>query len=226
MAANERRAGAAEAAADRRKQILRAAIEVFAERGFHRTRVSDIAKRAGVAYGLIYHYFESKDEVLNSLFEENWAVFLKVLRDIEQNEELGASAKLQAIAALLIDALRVAPAIIQVIIQEISRSDRFVQVQKVAAFSDAFGVVREIISAGQASGELKRSIDPQVGAYIFFGALETLCTGFLLKTIACSTDEDAERVKRTIRDVLLVGMAADPEHGGRAAAENQGGVEA
>jgi AcrR family transcriptional regulator len=65
----------ADVAADRKKQILAAAVEVFAERGFHRTRVSDIAKRAGVAYGLIYHYFDSKDAVLNAVFEENWNVF-------------------------------------------------------------------------------------------------------------------------------------------------------
>ncbi|MEM7677555.1 MAG: helix-turn-helix domain-containing protein, partial [Myxococcota bacterium] len=75
---SRRKATSAEVAADRRKQILKAAVEVFADRGFHRTRVSDIAKRAGVAYGLIYHYFDSKDHVLNCVFEENWAVFIKV----------------------------------------------------------------------------------------------------------------------------------------------------
>lgn len=197
---------AADVAADRRKQILKAAVEVFAERGFHRTRVSDIAKRAGVAYGLIYHYFDSKDDVLSSVFEENWAIFLKVLRDLEANKELAATAKLQAIADLLIDALRVAPLVIQVVIQEISRSDRFVLPNKVAAFQDAFAVVRSIISAGQESGELKANIDPHVGAYVFFGALETICTGFMLRSISCSTDAEAEVVKRTIRAVLLQGM--------------------
>lgn len=196
----------ADVAADRRKQILKAAVEVFAERGFHRTRVSDIAKRAGVAYGLIYHYFDSKDDVLNSLFDENWAVFVKVLRELEQNKELSAISKLQSIASILIDALRIAPTIIQVIIQEISRSDRFVQAKKLSAFQEAFAVVHAIIVGGQASGELKRSIDPQVGAYIFFGALETICTGFMVKSIPCSTDAEAEVVKRTVKEIILVGM--------------------
>src|SRR5262245_870602 len=194
-------------AADRRKQILKAAVEVFAERGFHRTRVSDIAKRAGVAYGLIYHYFDSKDDVLNSVFEENWAVFIKVLRDLEQNKDVTAISKLTTIASILIDALRIAPTIIQVIIQEISRSDRFVQAKKLTAFQDAFAVVHAIIVAGQAAGELKRTIDPQVGAYIFFGALETICTGFMVKSIPCSTDAEAEVVKRTVKEIILVGMA-------------------
>jgi TetR/AcrR family transcriptional regulator, fatty acid metabolism regulator protein len=195
-------------AADRRKQILKAAVEVFAERGFHRTRVSDIAKRAGVAYGLIYHYFESKDEVLNSLFEENWAVFLKVLADLEANRDMAAIDKLQAIAVLLIDALRVTPKIIQVIIQEISRSDRFVQEKKISAFQDAFAAVHRILIAGQASGEVKASLDPQITAYMFFGALETICTGFTMKTIPCSTDDEAERVKRTVREIIFSGVRA------------------
>lgn len=201
-----KRAPAADLAADRRKQILHAAVEVFAERGFHRTRVSDIAKRAGVAYGLIYHYFDSKDDVLSSVFEDNWAIFVKVLHEFEHNPELGAIAKLEAIAALLIDALRIAPRIIQVIIQEISRSDRFVQAKKVAAFQEAFGIVRAIIIEGQGTGELKGDVDPQVAAYLFFGALETICTGFLLKAIPCSTDAEAETVKRTIREVILAGL--------------------
>jgi TetR/AcrR family transcriptional regulator, fatty acid metabolism regulator protein len=198
---------AADVAADRRKQILKAAVEVFAERGFHRTRVSDIAKRAGVAYGLIYHYFDSKDDVLNSVFDENWAVFIKVLRELEANKDLTAISKLQSIAALLIDALRIAPTIIQVIIQEISRSDRFVQAKKLTAFQDAFAVVHSIIVGGQAAGELKRTIDPQVGAYVFFGALELICTGFMVKSIPCSTDAEAEVVKRTVKEIILVGMA-------------------
>jgi AcrR family transcriptional regulator len=195
-------------AADRKKQILKAAVEVFAERGFHRTRVSDIAKRAGVAYGLIYHYFDSKDDVLNSLFEENWAVFLKVVKDLADNEELAAPAQLEAIAALLIDALQVAPSIIQVIIQEISRSDRFIHPKKVAAFNDAFALVEKIIAGGMKAGTIKSGIQPTVGAYIFFGALETICTGFTLGAIKCSTKEEAEGVKDTFRNIMLEGLKA------------------
>ena len=197
----------ADIAQDRKKQILKAAVEVFAERGFHRTRVSDIAKRAGVAYGLIYHYFHSKDDVLNSVFEQNWSVFLKVLHEIERDSTKDSSAKLSAIAALLIDALQVAPQTIQVIIQEISRSDRFVLPQKVSAFRNAFSIVHNIIQHGQTIGDIKEDIDPLVSAYMFFGALETICTGFMLKTIPCSSPEQAERMKRTVNEVMLLGMA-------------------
>ena len=63
-------------AVDKRRQILDAAVRVFARQGFHATRVSDIADEAGVAYGLVYHYFRSKDEVLNELFVERWSLLL------------------------------------------------------------------------------------------------------------------------------------------------------
>jgi TetR/AcrR family fatty acid metabolism transcriptional regulator len=195
-----------ESGSARKKQILRAAVEVFAERGFHRTRVSDIARRAGVAYGLIYHYFDSKDAVLGAVFEENWAVFLKVLRDIAQAKDKPSAEKLIAIAHLLIDALRINPALVQVIIQEVSRSDRYVHSKKLEAFQEAFAVIRGIIVEGQSRGELKRGIDPLVGAYIFFGALETICTGFTLKAIPCSSEADAERLKKTVTTALLSGM--------------------
>jgi hypothetical protein len=84
-----------------------------------------------------------------------------------------------------------------------------VQAKKLSAFQDAFAVVHAIIVSGQAAGELKRTIDPQVGAYIFFGALETICTGFMVKSIPCSTDADADVVKRTVKEIILEGLKAE-----------------
>lgn len=195
---------------DRRKQILRAAVQVFAERGFHRTRVSDIARRAGVAYGLIYHYFESKDDVLNSLFAENWAVFVKVLEDLAAAESRSAEERLGEVSDLLIDTLRIHPHLIQVIIQEVSRSDRFVQPAKFEAFQRAFEVVQRIIEQGQARGELRGGFDTRAASFLFFGALETICTGFTLHAIPCATDAEADALKDSVKQVLLRGMVAAP----------------
>ncbi len=191
---------------ERRKQILRAAVEVFAEKGFHRTRVSDVARQAGVAYGLIYHYFESKDALLNSIFEENWAVFLKVLDDLKQQPELSAVDRLFQVAELLIDALQVVPTTIQVIIQEVSRSGRFVQPGKLQAFESALTAIEDIICQGQAAREIDPSTDRRVMAHMFMGALETVCTGVVIGQIACDSPEDSEVIKETIRRVLTGGM--------------------
>ena len=79
-----------QAAADKRRLILDAAVRVFARQGFHTCRVSDIADEAGVAYGLVYHYFRSKDEVLDTLFLERWNVLLEVIREVDGRELPGA----------------------------------------------------------------------------------------------------------------------------------------
>ena len=68
---------------DRRRQILDAAIRVFARQGFNDCRVSDIAREANVAYGLVYHYFDSKDEVLNELFVERWSLLLQAIEEVD-----------------------------------------------------------------------------------------------------------------------------------------------
>ena len=67
--------------------ILDAAVRVFARQGFHTCRVSDIADEAGVAYGLVYHYFQSKDEVLDTLFLERWNVMLEAIREIDAQDD-------------------------------------------------------------------------------------------------------------------------------------------
>ena len=75
---------------DKRRQILDAAIRVFARQGFHSTRVSDIADEAGVAYGLVYHYFNSKDEVLNELFTERWSLLLAAIEEADSERRAAA----------------------------------------------------------------------------------------------------------------------------------------
>src|SRR3979409_1306578 len=92
----------AAAAAEKRRLILDAAVRVFARQGFHACRVSDIADEANVAYGLVYHYFRSKDEVLDTLFLERWNILLDVIREIDR-QDLPAREKLYAIASFIID---------------------------------------------------------------------------------------------------------------------------
>ena len=68
---------------ERRRQILDAAVRVFARSGYHGSRVGDIAQEAGVAHGLLYHYFSSKEEVLQTVFRENWGALIERFRAVE-----------------------------------------------------------------------------------------------------------------------------------------------
>ena len=196
--------------ADRKESILAAALACFVERGFHGTAIPQIAERADIAAGTIYHYFDSKEHVLSSVFEESWAVFVKVLKDISVDTHKTSTEKLGAVSDLLIGALRLDPALIQVIIQEVSRSDRIGLAGKVDAFEEAFKIVRSIIHDGQKKGELAKELDAQVGTYLFFGALETVCTGFMLKKFTVKNEAEAEALKKSVRRALLDGMRERP----------------
>ena len=113
----ERSAGAEE----KRRLILDAAVRVFAHKGFHTSRVGDIAEEAGVAHGLLYHYFSSKDEVLDTIFRETWSALLEEIDEIERSDEL-AREQLQRVAARLLGSWQRHPDVIRVLVREIARS--------------------------------------------------------------------------------------------------------
>src|SRR5881227_4303629 len=100
---------------DKRRLILDAAIHVFARKGFHSCRVSDVADEAGVAYGLVYHYFSSKEEILNTLFTERWQLMLDAIVEIDGRGELSARDKLGQVAGFIIDSYRHEPDLMKVI---------------------------------------------------------------------------------------------------------------
>src|SRR6476659_9518230 len=111
----------ARSAVDKRRMILDGAVRVFARQGFHTCRVSDIADEAGVAYGLVYHYFQSKDQILDTLFTERWSILLSVIADTDA-QDLPARDKLRAIAAFIIDSYSHDPDLMKVIIVEVTRA--------------------------------------------------------------------------------------------------------
>ena len=90
----------AQAAADRRRQLLDAAVRVFARQGFHGCRVSDIADEAGVAYGLVYHYFDSKEQILDELFLERWDVMIAAIGEADARDDLTPREKLYLVSSL------------------------------------------------------------------------------------------------------------------------------
>ena len=104
---------------DKRRQILDAAIRVFARQGFHATRVSDIADEAGVAYGLVYHYFKSKDQVLNELFVERWSLLLAAIEETDRGDGPPRE-KLAAVASFIVDSYVHDPELMKVIIVEVN----------------------------------------------------------------------------------------------------------
>ena len=145
-------------AADKRRLILDAAVRVFARQGFHACRVSDIADEAGVAYGLVYHYFASKDEVLDTLFLERWNVMLELIRQVD-SERRPVRDKLEAIASFIVDSYQHDPELMKVIIVEVTRAANSFGNTHIATIREAYDLIGGMISEAQRDGLFKPEID-------------------------------------------------------------------
>src|SRR6266545_3669744 len=144
-------------AVDKRRQILDAAIRVFARQGFHACRVSDIADEAGVAYGLVYHYFKSKDQVLNELFTERWSLLLTAIEEID-GQPIGGREKLDAVAQFIIDSYRYDPELMQVIIVEVTRAANSFGRTHLPEIRRAYDLIAKIVEDGQREGAFRSDI--------------------------------------------------------------------
>jgi TetR/AcrR family fatty acid metabolism transcriptional regulator len=195
-------------AAEKRRLILDAAVRVFAEQGFNRCRVSDIADEAGVAYGLVYHYFRSKDEVLDTLFLERWNVMLDVIRDLD-GQDLMAREKLYAIASFIVDSYRHDPDLMKVIIVEVTRAANSFGQTHIEKISEAYELIAGIVARAQADGSFKDTVTPRFAALAFYGAIEQVLSGWIFETLPRG-DEEYEQAKRLVIETICGGLDAVP----------------
>ena len=195
-------------AADKRRQILEAAIHVFARQGFHSARVSDIAAEAGVAYGLVYHYFDSKEQMLNELFTERWSLLLDAIR--EADSELDSPrAKLGAAAGFIIESYRHDPDLMKVIIVEVTRAANSFGRTHLSEIRQAYDAIAKIVGDAQEAGEFRTDVDPDFAAMLFYGAIEQLLTGWIFEVVPAA-DEDYEHAKAEVVETICGGLEPRP----------------
>ena len=191
--------------ADKRRVILDAAVRVFARKGYHAARVGDIAAEAGIAHGLLYHYFGSKEEVLETVFRENWRELLETFARIEASDE-PPLAQLEGIAKSLLRTWRAQPELVTVMVREVARSPQLQS--QVDEIRGGFLVIQRVIERGQADGSLRPELDARLASWIFYGGLEELLTGWVLGQLP-DGDEEVARAERTVVELLCGGLARD-----------------
>lgn len=189
---------------EKRRVILDAAVRVFARKGYHGSRVGDIAEEAGIAHGLLYHYFASKEEVLATVFRENWGRLLEAFHQVEASGE-PALEQLRRVAKILLRSWRDDPDLVRVMVREVARSPHLQQ--QVGEIREAFLVIQRIVERGQAEGAFRGELDPRLVSWIFYGALEELLTGWVLGQLP-DGDEEVARAERAIIDVVCGGLVA------------------
>jgi AcrR family transcriptional regulator len=192
------------ATADKRRIILDAAIRVFARRGFNGCRVSDIADEAGVAYGLVYHYFRSKDEVLDTLFLERWNVLLEAIRETDR-QDISPREKLHQIASFIVDSYRHDPELMKVIIVEVTRAANSFGQTHLGKIREAYELIADIVAKAQDEGAFKDTITPQFAAMAFYGAIEQVLTGWIFELLPQS-DAEYEQAKDFVVETICAGL--------------------
>jgi AcrR family transcriptional regulator len=193
-------------AVDKRRLILDAAITVFARKGFHHCRVSDVADEAGVAYGLVYHYFDSKEEILNELFLDRWQIMLDAIASIDAREGLPVREKLYMVAGFIIDSYRNEPDLMKVIIVEVTRAANSFGALHLGKIREAYGGIAEIVESGRRGGELKETISADFAAMCFYGAIEQLLSAWIFSLLP-QTEAEFERAKGQVVEAIFDGLA-------------------
>jgi AcrR family transcriptional regulator len=195
----------AQAAEDRRRQILDAAVRVFARRGYEASRVADVAREAGVAYGLVYHYFHSKEELLETIFRETWTQMLDAIATVEQQGEAPRE-QLRKVVAIVLRTWKRDPNLVRVLVREVTRTPHLQS--EVTELQHAFDALERIVARGQEAGVFKRSLEPRLVGWSIYGTLEEILTGWVMGQLP-GGDEDVARAERVVVELFCAGLERD-----------------
>jgi TetR/AcrR family fatty acid metabolism transcriptional regulator len=187
---------------DKRQRILQAAVKVFARKGYHGARVSEIAQKARVADGTIYLYFRNKEDIIVSLFDE-------VMREhlVEKRERLedlpDAPARLLAIARHHLELLGGNRDLAVVFQVELRQSTQFLERFTASWLQDYFALIARVLEEGQREGSLRTDLPVKVVTKAFFGALDEMVTSWIVGR----KDYDVAQLAGPVVDLFLRGAA-------------------
>jgi TetR/AcrR family transcriptional regulator, fatty acid metabolism regulator protein len=164
---------------DKPQQIIEAAIRVFARNGYYNSRVSDIAREAGIASGTIYLYFRTKEEILVTLFRDTMAAFVAHLRR-EIADETDPVAKIRRLVALHFTVLEQNPALAEVVQVELRQGQKFFRGASAHEVSAYFELIGSVLEAGMASGRFRADVPVKIATKVLFGAMDQMATSWVL----------------------------------------------
>jgi len=184
---------------DKRDRILKAAIRVFARKGFYATRVSEIAKAAGVADGTIYLYFKNKDDVLISLFEERITRLIAVIREIAAAHDRPVLDRLQQIIGVQLGQMEGRRDLAEVVTVNLRQSTKLLKQYAAPLFAEYLDVISNLVAEGQARGEIRTDVSSAVAARALYGSLD----GVLL-TWAMTAESESAALRSSAHDVMRI----------------------
>jgi TetR/AcrR family transcriptional regulator, fatty acid metabolism regulator protein len=189
---------------DKPQQIIDAAVRVFARNGFYNSRVSDIAREAGIASGTIYLYFKTKDEILVTLFREKMAAFVSALRT-EIAREPRPEAKIRRLVRLHFEVLEASPDMAEVVQVELRQGQKFFRGASAHEISAYFELIGSILHEGVAGGVFRRDLPVKIATKMLFGAMDQVTTSWVLGKRGYRLADAAEPVA----NIFLKGVTDD-----------------
>ncbi|MGD8983331.1 MAG: TetR/AcrR family transcriptional regulator [Desulfobacteraceae bacterium] len=186
-------------------RIINAATKIFAKKGFFQAKVSEIAKEAKVADGTIYLYFENKDSILISLFEEQMKRVLDDMRE-EIFKETDAVKKIEKFALNHLKLIEQNKDVAEIIQVELRQSSKFMKEYKNEKFAEYLNLIGDIIQEGQEKGIFKKDIIPGIAKRAFFGALDEMSRFWVLSS---RRKYDIETAAKQISEYFLTGLVND-----------------
>jgi TetR/AcrR family fatty acid metabolism transcriptional regulator len=188
---------------DKPHQIIEAAIRVFARNGYYNSRVSDIAREAGIASGTIYLYFKTKEDILVTLFREKMAEWVAYVR-AEIDGEPDAVAKLRRLVALHFKVLEDSPELAEVVQVELRQGHKFFRGASAHEVSAYFDLIQSVLEDGIAAGLVRGDLRPKIATKMLFGAMDQVATSWVLGKRGYRLADAADEVAT----IFLRGVAA------------------
>ncbi|MBW2094641.1 MAG: TetR/AcrR family transcriptional regulator [Deltaproteobacteria bacterium] len=184
--------------------IFSAALKTIKEKGFHKTRMSDIAERAGISYGLVYHYFQSKEDLFDALLNRWWKGLFRLLSRIQKSPD-PLRKKLAGIIHYFLDTYQREPELVNIFITEISRSTTNLTPERLESFKAFLSSTEQVIQEGQDQGVLRTDFKARYLTNIFLGALETFVSTMVLADQRIKGNTQKQRIAESILEVFLNG---------------------
>jgi TetR/AcrR family fatty acid metabolism transcriptional regulator len=188
---------------DKPQQIIEAAVRVFARRGYYNSRVSDIAREAGIAAGTIYLYFKTKDDILVTLFRDKMAEFVDALRKAIANEPDAAS-KVRRLVWLHFNLLEEDPNLAEVLQVELRQGQKFFRGASGQEIGAYFALIASVLEEGVGEGRFRSGVSVKVATKMLFGAMDQMATSWVLGKRGYRLVDTAD----TVADIFLQGVAA------------------
>jgi TetR/AcrR family fatty acid metabolism transcriptional regulator len=185
------------------EMIFEAALKVIKNKGFHKARMSDIANKASISYGLVYHYFNNKEDLFEAILHRWWEGLFALMGDIAAESDFPR--KLRRIVLYFLDSYQMQPDLVNIFITEISRSTANLTGSRLENFKKFMSLTEEVMQEGQDKGVLRKDFKARYLTYIFLGALETFVSAMVLVDQKIKGDPQKRRISDSILEVFLNG---------------------